>query len=299
MSGGPDSLALLLLANKAFPRRGLLRSRIAVATVDHGLRAESDAEAKLVAGHCKMLGIAHDTLRVTVSTEGNLQANARTARYDALAQWARAMRIKCVLTAHHAEDQAETLLMRLARGAGLRGLAAMRPRTHVPGAADILLARPLLSWRRAELAEIVTEAGWQAVADPGNTDPRFDRARLRLALAAYAGPDLAAVAASSALLREAVEALEWATDREFDECVTFGDGYSAIYRPSAPRAIRFDVVRLIVDNLGMEGDPRGAAYDRFLATLERGGIATLGGMRGDGSDPVAWHFTQAAPRRSR
>lgn len=272
---------------------------IAVATVDHGLRPESAAEAELVARYCGSLGIAHDTLHVAVPTVGNLQANARTARYHALARWARTAGIQSVLTAHHAEDQAETLLMRLARGAGLRGLASMKPRTHVPGAADIGLVRPLLSWSRTELAGIVAAAGWRAVTDPGNADPRFDRARLRLALAEFAGPDLAAVAASASLLREAVEALDWALDREFADCVEFGDGYSAIYRPAAPRAIRFDVVRLIVENLGMEGSPRGAEFDRFLATLEAGGIATLGGMRGDARGRDGWHFTPEAPRRSR
>lgn len=253
----------------------------------------------MVAGYCGLLGVAHFTLQVTVSTAGNLQANARTARYDALARWARNARIESVLTAHHAEDQAETLLMRLARGAGVRGLASMRPRTHVPGAADIGLARPLLSWSRTELADIVAAAGWRAVTDPSNADPRFDRARLRLALAEFAGPDLAAVAASASLLREAVAALDWASDREFGECVEFGDGYSATYRPTAPRAIRYDVVRLIIDNLGMEGNPRGAEYDRFLTTLEGGGVATLGGMRGDARGGDGWRFTLEAPRRSR
>lgn len=293
MSGGADSLALLLLAHQTIP------DLFEVATVDHGLRAESSAEAAMVAGLCADIGVSHCVLKVTVSEQGNLQAAAREARYRALGQWARDAGIGSVATAHHADDQAETLLMRLMRGSGLAGMAAMRARAPMPMAADIGLIRPLLGWRRAELAALVAVAGWPVADDPGNRDTRFDRARLRAALAEAPWLDLAAIARSAAHLRDAADALDWAVTRELAEQVTFTEDGGANYRPMAPRAIRLGVVGLIVRKLGAEGSPRGSEIVRLLETLEAGGIATLGGMRGDGRDASAWRFTPAPPRSNR
>ena len=173
VSGGPDSCALLLLAAAAMP------GRIAAATVDHGLRAESADEARFVADLCAAIDVEHAVLPVTVE-QGNVQAQARAARYRALAEWAAELGLAALASAHHADDQAETLLLRLNRASGVAGLAGVRERGLVSGS-ELLLVRPLLGWRRLELERIVEAAGLNAVADPSNIDDRFDRARLRKA----------------------------------------------------------------------------------------------------------------------
>src|SRR5262245_16934078 len=106
VSGGPDSLALLLLAEAAFP------GRVQAATVDHGLRTESADEAAFVAALCRQRDIPHATLRPETPIEGNIQSAARRARYALLEAWRSEQRLDWILTAHHADDQAETLLMR-------------------------------------------------------------------------------------------------------------------------------------------------------------------------------------------
>ena len=184
VSGGPDSLALLLLTASAFP------GRVEAATVDHGLRPESAAEAAFVREICAARGIAHATL-TGPAIEGNVQAGARALRYRLLGDWARQRKLAFLLTAHHQGDQAETLLMRLQRGAGLAGLAGIRSRAEIDG---LIVLRPLLGWRPAELAEIVAEAGLTPVEDPSNSDDRYDRARLRRQLAETDWLDAAALA---------------------------------------------------------------------------------------------------------
>ncbi|HTM19329.1 MAG TPA: tRNA lysidine(34) synthetase TilS, partial [Kofleriaceae bacterium] len=151
VSGGPDSLALLLLAQAAIP------GRFAVATVNHGLRPEAAGECAMVERVCGERGIPCVTLAVKTGA-GNLQAAARAARYAALAEWAGREGLSAIATAHHADDQAETLLMRLNRASGLAGLAGVRARGVLPEG-KLPLLRPLLRWRRAELAAVVTEAG--------------------------------------------------------------------------------------------------------------------------------------------
>src|SRR3954471_22113406 len=155
VSGGPDSLALLLLAQAAAP------GRVRAATVDHRLRPDSASEAAFVASLCAERRIPHATLPVEVSRGGKgLQAAARKARYAALGGWMRRNGIATLLTAHHADDQAETLLMRLNRGAGLGGLAGIRAAAPFSaGGEGSRLCRPLLGWRREDLARIVRDCG--------------------------------------------------------------------------------------------------------------------------------------------
>lgn len=288
MSGGPDSLALLGLAHGALP------GEFAVATVDHGLRPASGNEAAAVADLCQVLGVPHRTLAVTVPPEGNLSAAARNARYTALGEWAEALGLHAVATAHHANDQAETLLLRLNRGAGLGGLAAMRPRSPLPGTPEIALLRPLLGWRKTELVALVAQAGWTAADDPSNRDPRYDRARLRAALAREDWLDPARLAASASHLHDAADALDWAVEREWAEQVA-QVGAVTIYRPRAPRTIRLGILARIV---GSARAPRGDELARLLATLESGGVATLGGWRGDAREHGLWRFTPARPHRA-
>ena len=286
MSGGPDSLALLLLAAEALPRR------IEAATVDHGLRPEGADEARDVAQVCAALGVPHEVLAVTVEP-GNVQSEARTARYAALASWMERRGVAALATAHHADDQAETLLMRLNRASGVAGLAGVRAKSLVPGT-DLPLLRPLLAWRRAELAEVVGAASVAAAQDPSNENDRFDRVRLRKAMAGADWLDIPALAESAANLADADAALDWAMRREWVECVS-KDGLGVTYRPQAPRAIALRVLARIVRELTGE-EPRGSAVARLFDTLLAGQPASIGSlvvrpMRG------AWSFTPAPKRR--
>ncbi len=183
VSGGGDSVALLLLMDcwRRATGRGL-----AVATVDHGLRPESAAEAAEVAALAARLGLCHDTLRWRRTGEGgNLQDRARQARRALLAEWARGRGIGAVALGHTLDDQAETVLLRLARGSGVDGLAAMAP---VSEGAGVVWLRPLLAVRRDGLRDYLAARGEGWAEDPSNEDQRFDRVRLRRLM-----PELAAL----------------------------------------------------------------------------------------------------------
>ncbi|MDT0576133.1 tRNA lysidine(34) synthetase TilS [Croceicoccus sp. F390] len=291
VSGGADSLALLVLARRA------MTNRIAVASVDHGLRAEAAAETAMVADACRRMAVPHHCLSVTVPTGGNLQAAARTARYAALARCARSAAIDTIVTAHHADDQAETMLMRMGRGAGTRGLAGMRAKAAVPGSPDLRLSRPLLTWRRSELAAVVSHAGLLPVHDPSNADLRFLRVRVRSWLAdAPDGIDAGRLARSAAILAQDDDALDWAAQREWDAQVTIA-GHRATYTPLAPMAIRLRVVRRLLLLLRTQGDPRDDEITRLLLMLEAGKTATLAGLSCRAEDS-AWQFAPAPPRRT-
>jgi len=286
VSGGPDSLALLLLAQAARP------DRIEAATVDHGLRAASADEAALVGHICAALGVPHRVLSVAVSP-GNLQSEARTARYAALDGWAAERGIAALLTAHHADDQAETLLMRLGRGSGVAGLAGVRALGRSQGGLPLL--RPLLGWRRAELGAVVAAADVAAVQDPSNQDDRFDRARLRKALAAAEWLDVPALAASAAHLADADAAIDWAARREWTECVVRAP-LGLVYRPQAPRAVALRVLTRIVTELD-GNEPRGSAVARVFSTLVARQPASIGGLVARPL-PEGWSFAKAPARRA-
>ncbi|WP_088306889.1 tRNA lysidine(34) synthetase TilS [Novosphingobium sp. B 225] len=286
VSGGPDSLALLLLAHAALP------DRIEAATVDHGLRAEAAEEAAMVAAICTKLGVPHRVLPVQVEP-GNVQAEARAARYAALAGWMDERGLAALATAHHADDQAETLLARLNRGSGVAGLAGVRARGQVPGTALPLL-RPLLGWRRGELGAVVDAAGIATARDPSNHDDRFDRVRLRKALAGADWIDVPMLAASAAHLADADQALDWAAQREWSECVE-RSAMGLTYRPKAPRAVAMRVLARIVTELDGE-PPRGSAVARLFDTLLARQPMSIGGLVARAM-PDGWHFTRAPRRR--
>ena len=287
VSGGPDSLAMLALAHAALP------GRIAAATVDHGLRPESAAESAFVGQICSELEVPHSVLRVVVEA-GNIQAMARTARYTALAAWMERDGLDALATAHHADDQAETLLARLNRGSGVAGLAGVRARGLVPGS-KLPLLRPLLGWRRAELAAVVAAAGWAAVQDPSNSDDKFDRARLRKILAGADWLDLPALALSAAHLADADAALDWAAQREWSEAVVKSP-MGLIYRPMAPRAVALRVLARIVTELDGEV-PRGSAVARLFDSLLARQPASIGNLVARVM-PEGWSFTKAPERRA-
>lgn len=213
-------MALLLLCAEAIP------GGFEVATVDHGLRAAAAAECALVEATCTARGIACETLEVVVAP-GNVQQEARRARYAALGDWAGRRGLVAIATAHHADDQAETLLMRLNRGSGPGGLAGIRPVSQVPGC-GVPVIRPLLEFRRSELAAIVTAAGVRAVADPSNLDDRFDRVRVRRALEAADWLDPAMLARSASLIGEAEDTLAAVADQAWADGVVEGEAMTLL-----------------------------------------------------------------------
>jgi tRNA(Ile)-lysidine synthase len=173
VSGGPDSRALMHAA-------AALGATVQVATVDHGLRPDARAEAEGVAAAARALGLPHAILAWAGAKPGTgLQAAARVARYRLLAAHAAAIGAARVLTGHTLDDQAETVLMRLAAGSGPAGLAGMRvERALAPG---ISLGRPFLALPKAALVAWCEARGIPYLRDPGNADPRFARGRLRAA----------------------------------------------------------------------------------------------------------------------
>ncbi len=292
-------MALLLLAHAAC---GL--DKVTAATVDHGLREESAAEAAFVSDLCAGLGIEHAVLNVDVA-EGNLQANARDARYLALGQWHDEARVGALMTAHHADDQAETLLMRLNRGSGVSGLAGIRTSTDIPGWGGTLI-RPLLRWHKSELEQLVDEAGVVPVRDPSNSDERFDRAQVRKFLAGQSWIDTQALAASAEHLEDASRAIEWFASEDWETHVVpdsdeTGRGFR--YYANVPRAISIETICRIITELGGKASRAEAA--RAFDRLWQGENASLAGVLGvPGTERIeptgltmrVWRFSPEPPR---
>jgi tRNA(Ile)-lysidine synthase len=288
VSGGPDSVALLLLAAAAFPRR------VVAITVDHGLRAASAAEASGVAAQCARHAILHTTLVWADGKAGaGVPAAARAARYALMADWCAANGVALLLTAHHADDQAETLLMRLARGSGVGGLSGIRARWVLrPG---VTLLRPLLAVRRAALAAIAAESGWPIVDDPTNHDPHYARTQARRLLAGTPWLDAGLMAASAAHLAEAEAALEWAADRAWAGGAVVAAGEVRLDVAGLPDEIVRRLVRRAIAALAPGADPRGPDAVRLAARLAAGGTGTLAGVRASGG--ATWQFRPAKPIR--
>lgn len=291
VSGGPDSLALLLLAHEVAPRN------FHVVTVDHGLRPESADEAEMVARLCAQRGIPHATLTLSLAKGSAVQERARHARYAAMAQWALEAGLVALVTAHHADDQAETMLMRLNRGAGLRGLAGMRSVAPLPCPPDIRLPllRPLLDWRRSDLAQVVEQAGVCAADDPSNRDHFYERVRIRAAMTSINSFDAKAFATSASNLAEADAALEWATDVLWKDVARDAEGFTWNAPPDVPKALALRVLERMLAASGAPF-PRGPELARWLETLHAGGVSTLGGIKGD-ARAGPWRFTRAPERR--
>ena len=273
-SGGGDSTALLAMAAEWAKRRGI---RIMAATVDHRLRPESADEARRAGLEAARLGVPH---RVLVwpppHPPGNISAMAREARLRLLSAWAREEGLAAIALGHTRDDVAETLLMRLERGAGLDGLAAMAERREAEG---MLWLRPMLSVGRAELRDWLISRALRWVEDPTNEDPAHDRARIRQAIAML-GLDSARIADSAMHLRTARETLgRLACDATSLAAVRLGmltlpqDIWTATL-PELRRLILIAVTRWIT---GAPYPPRAAATAEAMETLESGQMAQLGG----------------------
>ncbi len=293
VSGGPDSLALLLLAHHVRP--GLIEA----ATVDHALRAGSAEEAQTVAETCAQFGIPHSilTARWLSRPVGNVQARARAERYALLGEWAAGRGLAAVATAHHGDDQAETLLMRLGRAAGVTGLSGIRPVADLPGgpsAPAVKLIRPLLGWRRSTLGQIVEQAGVKPVADPANEDERHDRTRVRRWMAGAQWADVPRLASTATYLREADEALEWALKPLLGDRLSEADGAIALDPRGLPRELQRRLLLAALARLGAAG-PRGPDLSAALDRMVGGETTTLAGLKLQGG--ATWRVGHAPPRR--
>ncbi len=286
VSGGPDSLALMQLCAEWRAERGV-GPELCVLTVDHGLRAASRDEALMVGRLARSLGLPHAILTWERRGEGctALQARARAARYDLMVAYCHAHDIPAILTAHTLDDQAETFLMRLKRGSGLDGLAAI-PEMGVW--AGIALHRPWLDVPKARLIATLEARGIGFVSDPSNADPRFERARVRRSVNALEALGLTAeaLALSARRLRRAREALDHAA-RDFllDNSETSEAGYALIDQEAlrnAPAEIALRALaRLIASVGGSEERLRLAKLEALLASLAKhpGKTHTLGRCR--------------------
>lgn len=290
VSGGADSIALLLLM------RAALGHRCSAATVDHGLRAASADEAAFVASLCAARGIPHEILRAPLPARAggstNVSSRARMLRYRLLEDQAARLDGAWLATAHHADDQVETMVMRLNRGSGIAGLAGIRRKGRG-------IIRPLLGWRRAELTAIVEECGIAAVHDPSNVDDRFDRARLRKVLADVDWLDADRIGASAKALGDAEDALAWAARAEWSRrCAADGTGLS-LNVAGLPFELRRRLALLCLERLQPDIDPPGPALVRFLDALESGDPSMLGSVIAS-ADPITdvWRFRPAPPRRT-
>lgn len=282
VSGGPDSIAMLLLAECAWP------GKIAAATVDHGLRPGSAGEAAYVADLCAARGIAHHILRPPQAITGNLQSSARRVRYALLRQWADENGCRWIATAHHADDQLETMLMRLARGSAAAGLSGIRQKNG-------RIIRPLLQFTKAELTGICAQAGVQAIADPSNDNRDFDRVRMRQWLARGDHPlSPSAAVNSAAALAEAEAALAWTAKKLAQERITQSDDAVIIDPAGLPAELARRMILAAVALLSPRYRARGPAITRLHGALLAGEQAMIGDIVCSGGK--LWRFRPAPPR---
>ncbi|MGD0634018.1 MAG: tRNA lysidine(34) synthetase TilS [Beijerinckiaceae bacterium] len=277
VSGGPDSVALMLLAARWADSAGKAAPRLHVATVDHGLRPEARVEAEGVAAAAAKLGLPHAILTWTgPKPKTRIQERAREARYALLGAHAQDIGATHVLTAHHADDQAETILFRLGRGSGPGGLAGMKRES--PLAPGLVLARPLLGLAKAHLTGICQEAAHAFADDPSNHDRSYARVKLRAEHEAIArlGLDTPTLVRLGARLARAEDALEAETRR----CLTLAGAawepgrFTAKLAPlrDAKPEIMIRLLRQALDGLNPGGKP--PRLDR-LETLAESVSASL------------------------
>jgi tRNA(Ile)-lysidine synthase len=283
VSGGPDSMALMRLARRWAALKGRALDSFAVVTIDHGLRPESAREAAFVAQQARGMGFTHAAIQWTgEKPKSGLQAAAREARYDLLFKFCASRAIGCVVTAHTADDQAETVLMRLRRGSGVDGLAGMTP---VSSRGAIALLRPLLGFSKARLTAHLRATFTPFIQDPSNENEAFERVRLRRAMKALAaaGVGRASLTMAASRIARSRDALVEIADDFFVHhfrVSPLGRGECALEPFLAlPEDIALRVLARAVALTGGEQEaPRLMRTERLLDSLRSGKThATLGG----------------------
>jgi len=274
VSGGPDSIALMWLAARW--RRTLSRGpRLIAVTVDHGLRVEAAREARDVKRLARRLDLPHRTLRWRgAKPKTGVPAAARVARYRLLAEMARANGATHILTAHTRDDQAETLLMRMLRGSGIAGLAAMARQSERAG---VWLVRPLLDVPKSQLVATLNKAKIAFAEDPTNRDTSYTRPRLRALMPKLAeeGGDVRNLVRLAARLARANAALEVLVDgaerylalSDRDDAARFG--FDAQAFAGLPEEIRLRLLMRAIDRTGHEGPAELGKAEALLSALDR------------------------------
>ena len=321
VSGGGDSIALMRLY-AAWARNTAAKPPY-VLVVDHGLRPDSDREARLVVEWAEAEGLRASVLAAPAEAaaprapvEADIENWARKLRYRLMGAWCRANRVGALFLAHTLDDQAETFLMRLGRGSGVDGLSGMRVCAPFPlPGFEVMLYRPLLAVGRAELRAFLVRSGVPWLEDPMNADPRFARTRIRALLPALeaAGVPAARVALAARHLGRARDALEHETARFLAAHVHFdpegfatldGTGLLGTQPEIGLRALSAVLMRVS----GRGYRPRFERLERLLAGLLEGetGARTLHGCRiglapksGARFGPSTLLVRPEPPRRSR
>ena len=277
VSGGSDSMALTLLTAQWAAKRGIAFTAL---SVDHGLRPGARAEARKVGAWLNARGIAHQILTWRgAKPTANVQAVARDARYRLLGAWCCRHGVSQLLLAHHLADQAETFLLRLVRGSGVDGLAAMAAVAERDG---LVLMRPLLGVEKSRLSATCDKFNQPWIDDPSNQSERFARVRMRRLMAAFEDEGLSPtrLAATAARMAQAVTALEDASLECVARAVTFHpQGYAEIDAGqivTAAREIGLRALSHVLKTVG--GGQYRPRYDRLndvfdalaQGTLQRG-----------------------------
>ncbi|HEY9011045.1 MAG TPA: tRNA lysidine(34) synthetase TilS [Devosia sp.] len=254
VSGGADSLALMLLASR-YAKSPETRSRFFVYSVDHGLRPEAADEVAFVCREAERLGFHARPLRWEGKKPGSgIQQAARKARYTLIAEAMDADRVSVLLTAHHLQDQAETVLMRLAHGSGLEGLRGM---DYFSALGDLQVVRPLLDVDPDQLRAVVAEAGLTPVTDPSNADADYERVRWRRAmpLLASLGLDASRIGRFAERMRDADRAIEQLASRALAsevgvDLATRARQFDRSWLRAQPHAVAVRVVQRVLDHVG-------------------------------------------------
>lgn len=293
VSGGGDSVALLAVL-VSFARKNDVD--LHVITVDHGVRPEAKAEIAFVGELCARWKVHHDVAEWTGwQGRGNFQAAAREGRYALMADWASARRIAHIALGHTADDQAETFLMHLARGAGVDGLSAMAPRRIDRG---ITWIRPFLQAERATLRDFLISEALQWCEDPSNENRDYQRIKARDALMALAplGISTESLVQVAENMAKAREALSWQTFIAARDIVTLHHGIVAMDKRAflaQPQEIgRRVVARSVQWVSGSAYGPRGPAVARTLGAIRAGTTTTLDGCQISVKDGIVWVFRE-------
>ncbi|WP_262694925.1 tRNA lysidine(34) synthetase TilS [Kordiimonas aquimaris] len=281
VSGGADSLALTLLLKAHFD--------VVALTVDHGLREDAAAEAECVHKSLTGLGVKHHTLRWLHHGEipkANVQAQAREARYGLMADWCESEDISYLLTAHHENDQAETLLLRLARGSGIYGLAAMEAVRAI--SPRVKIVRPLLDVGKDQIVAALKARNISWIEDPSNQSDAFERVKARKMLESQPleGLTTERLAATARRLRRTREAMQFYENEWLGKAAIFYDaGYAELNKEHLKSAPVEVVLRGLTSLLRFAGGgdygPRFEKLERLLSALLSPEFTghTLGGVR--------------------
>lgn len=252
LSGGADSLALTAAVAFEAPRLGIEASAV---VIDHGLQDASSDQASAAADTARARGLAATVIAVEVASDGGPEAAARDARYDALRAEAQRTGAVAVLLGHTLDDQAETVLLGLARGSGSSSLMGMAP-ARQDEASGVLWLRPLLAVRRETTRAASDAEGLAVWDDPHNLDPRFARVRVRTrvlpVLEDELGPGVAeALARTAEQLREDAEAFRDMIDETIEDIVEHAEAGISVSVPALaanPAALRHRVIRHVVNS---------------------------------------------------